>query len=44
MASQKPLKTAIGQLSLAYNQAVIQLNTAEVGFLRSRQNWLKEGF
>jgi hypothetical protein len=29
MALQKPLKTAIGLLSLAYNQAVTPLSTAE---------------
>jgi hypothetical protein len=32
IASQKPLKMAIGQISLAYNQAVTPLNTAEGGF------------
>jgi hypothetical protein len=37
MASQKPLETPIGVLSLAYNQAVIPLNVAEGGFLRLRQ-------
>jgi hypothetical protein len=37
MASQKPLKMTIGQLSLAYNQAVIPLNVVEGGFLRLRQ-------
>jgi hypothetical protein len=31
MASQKPLKMAIGQISLAYNQAAVPLNTAEGG-------------
>jgi hypothetical protein len=34
MAAQKPLKTAIGVISLAYNQTVISLNTAEGEFLR----------
>jgi hypothetical protein len=37
MASQKRLKTANGLISLAYNQTVISLNTAEGGFLRLRQ-------
>jgi hypothetical protein len=32
MASQKPLKTAVGLISLDYNQAVIPLNVAEGGF------------
>jgi hypothetical protein len=37
MASQKPLKTAIGLISLAYNQAVLPLNVAKGRFLRLRQ-------
>jgi hypothetical protein len=36
MALQKPLKTPIGLLSLAYNQAVIPINTPEGAFLRQR--------
>jgi hypothetical protein len=36
IASQKPLKMAIGQISLAYNQAVIPLNVVEGRFLRLR--------
>jgi hypothetical protein len=39
MASQKPLKTAIGQLSLAYNQAVMLLDTDDGGFLRPSHNY-----
>jgi hypothetical protein len=36
MALQKPLKTAIGFISLDYNQAVIALKVAEGGFLPPR--------
>jgi hypothetical protein len=31
MVSQKPLKNAIGLISLAYNQSVIQLNVPKGG-------------
>jgi hypothetical protein len=40
MVLQKPLKMTIGQLSLAYNQAVIPLNVAEWGFLRLRHHMI----
>jgi hypothetical protein len=40
MALQKPLKTAIGLLTLAYNQAVTSLNTAEGGLLRPRHKYI----
>jgi hypothetical protein len=36
MPSQNPIKMTIGQLSLAYNQAVIPLNVAEGRFFRLR--------
>jgi hypothetical protein len=44
MASQKPLQMTIGQLSLAYNQAVIPLNVAEGGFLRQRHIMICEAY
>jgi hypothetical protein len=41
MVLQKPLKMTIGQLPLAYNQAVIPLNVAKGGFLRLRHLFLR---